>query len=136
MCGDLVSTCESYISNIVLKEDGAGQLQEDLLVSLGVIISNYPLHGLFKGCRCAWSWFSSKSMPRTGIMGMCMACVGDEFLCLREPTAVLHTSSCFKDMAPHVFLIHDVDFFSPLLFHSNFSEELFGREVCERHGML
>uniref|UniRef100_A0A8C5JC74 Condensin-2 complex subunit D3 n=1 Tax=Junco hyemalis TaxID=40217 RepID=A0A8C5JC74_JUNHY len=32
VCGDLVSTCESYISNIVLKEDGAGQLQEDLLV--------------------------------------------------------------------------------------------------------
>ncbi|XP_074890958.1 condensin-2 complex subunit D3 isoform X2 [Buteo buteo] len=30
--GDLVSTCESYISNIVLKEDGAEQLQEDLLV--------------------------------------------------------------------------------------------------------
>ncbi|NXP66967.1 CNDD3 protein, partial [Chloropsis cyanopogon] len=32
VCGDLVSTCESYISNIVLKEDGAGQLQEELLV--------------------------------------------------------------------------------------------------------
>uniref|UniRef100_A0A8C9N8W3 Condensin-2 complex subunit D3 n=1 Tax=Serinus canaria TaxID=9135 RepID=A0A8C9N8W3_SERCA len=32
VCGDLVSTCESYISNIVLREDGAGQLQEDLLV--------------------------------------------------------------------------------------------------------
>ncbi|XP_038017371.1 condensin-2 complex subunit D3 isoform X3 [Motacilla alba alba] len=32
VCGDLVSTCESYISNVVLKEDGAGQLQEDLLV--------------------------------------------------------------------------------------------------------
>ncbi|XP_066059756.1 condensin-2 complex subunit D3 isoform X3 [Chamaea fasciata] len=32
VCGDLVSTCESYISKIVLKEDGAGQLQEDLLV--------------------------------------------------------------------------------------------------------
>ncbi|XP_076214627.1 condensin-2 complex subunit D3 [Aptenodytes patagonicus] len=32
VCGDLVSTCESYISNIVLKEDGAEQLQEDLLV--------------------------------------------------------------------------------------------------------
>uniref|UniRef100_A0A8B9TAD2 Condensin-2 complex subunit D3 n=1 Tax=Anas platyrhynchos TaxID=8839 RepID=A0A8B9TAD2_ANAPL len=30
--GDLVSTCESYISNIVLKEDGAEQLQEDLFV--------------------------------------------------------------------------------------------------------
>ncbi|XP_040981416.1 condensin-2 complex subunit D3 isoform X2 [Aquila chrysaetos chrysaetos] len=30
--GDLVSTCESCISNIVLKEDGAEQLQEDLLV--------------------------------------------------------------------------------------------------------
>ncbi|XP_063211320.1 condensin-2 complex subunit D3 isoform X3 [Chroicocephalus ridibundus] len=32
VCGDLVSTCESYISNIVLKEDGAEQLQEDRLV--------------------------------------------------------------------------------------------------------
>ncbi|KAM7082714.1 condensin-2 complex subunit D3 [Ciconia maguari] len=32
VCGDLVSTCESHISNIVLKEDGAEQLQEDLLV--------------------------------------------------------------------------------------------------------
>uniref|UniRef100_A0A8C3QGX2 Condensin-2 complex subunit D3 n=1 Tax=Cyanoderma ruficeps TaxID=181631 RepID=A0A8C3QGX2_9PASS len=32
VCGDLVSTCESYISSIVLREDGAGQLQEDLLV--------------------------------------------------------------------------------------------------------
>ncbi|NXO48560.1 CNDD3 protein, partial [Aramus guarauna] len=32
VCGDLVSTCDSYISNIVLKEDGAEQLQEDLLV--------------------------------------------------------------------------------------------------------
>ncbi|NXY75637.1 CNDD3 protein, partial [Glareola pratincola] len=32
VCGDLVSTCESYISNIVLKEDGAEQLQEDHLV--------------------------------------------------------------------------------------------------------
>ncbi|XP_054658864.1 condensin-2 complex subunit D3 isoform X2 [Grus americana] len=32
VCGDLVCTCESYISNIVLKEDGAEQLQEDLLV--------------------------------------------------------------------------------------------------------
>uniref|UniRef100_A0A8B9FSC4 Condensin-2 complex subunit D3 n=1 Tax=Amazona collaria TaxID=241587 RepID=A0A8B9FSC4_9PSIT len=32
VCGDLVSNCESYISNIVLKEDGAKQLQEDLLV--------------------------------------------------------------------------------------------------------
>ncbi|XP_009703072.1 PREDICTED: condensin-2 complex subunit D3, partial [Cariama cristata] len=32
VCGDLVSTCESYISNIILKEDGAEQLQEDLLV--------------------------------------------------------------------------------------------------------
>nr|XP_047919382.1 condensin-2 complex subunit D3 isoform X1 [Anser cygnoides] len=30
--GDLVTTCESYISNIVLKEDGAEQLQEDLFV--------------------------------------------------------------------------------------------------------
>ncbi|KAI1230786.1 hypothetical protein IHE44_0008667 [Lamprotornis superbus] len=30
--GVLVSTCESYISNIVLKEHGAEQLQEDLLV--------------------------------------------------------------------------------------------------------
>lgn len=36
--GDLVSTCYSYISNIVLKEGGAEQLQEDLLVSL------VPLH--------------------------------------------------------------------------------------------
>ncbi|KAM6370654.1 condensin-2 complex subunit D3 [Pluvialis apricaria] len=32
VCGDLVSTCESYISNIVLKENGAEQLQEDALV--------------------------------------------------------------------------------------------------------
>ncbi|NXT24846.1 CNDD3 protein, partial [Syrrhaptes paradoxus] len=32
VCGDLVSTCESYISHIVLKEDGTEQLQEDLLV--------------------------------------------------------------------------------------------------------
>ncbi|NXJ68595.1 CNDD3 protein, partial [Rostratula benghalensis] len=32
VCGDLVATCESYISNVVLKEDGAEQLQEDLLV--------------------------------------------------------------------------------------------------------
>ncbi|NWH72720.1 CNDD3 protein, partial [Piaya cayana] len=32
VCGDLVSTCESYISAVVLKEDGAEQLQEDLLV--------------------------------------------------------------------------------------------------------
>ncbi|XP_054251547.1 condensin-2 complex subunit D3 [Indicator indicator] len=32
VCGDLVSTCASYISNIVLKEDGAEQLQEGLLV--------------------------------------------------------------------------------------------------------
>ncbi|KAM6190963.1 condensin-2 complex subunit D3 [Sarcoramphus papa] len=32
VCGVLVSTCESYISNIVLKKDGAEQLQEDLLV--------------------------------------------------------------------------------------------------------
>ncbi|NXW02972.1 CNDD3 protein, partial [Fregetta grallaria] len=31
-CGDLVTTCESYISNIVFREDGAEQLQEDLLV--------------------------------------------------------------------------------------------------------
>lgn len=45
--GDLISTCESYISNIVLKEDGADQLQEDLLVSL------VPLHGLVKGCACS-----------------------------------------------------------------------------------
>ncbi|NXU50652.1 CNDD3 protein, partial [Turnix velox] len=30
--GDLLSISESYISNIVLKEDGADQLQEDLLV--------------------------------------------------------------------------------------------------------
>ncbi|NXN61876.1 CNDD3 protein, partial [Rynchops niger] len=32
VCGDLVSTCESYISNIVLREDGAEELQEDHLV--------------------------------------------------------------------------------------------------------
>ncbi|NWS73086.1 CNDD3 protein, partial [Crotophaga sulcirostris] len=32
VCGDLVSTCESYISTVVLQEDGAEQLQEDLLV--------------------------------------------------------------------------------------------------------
>ncbi|NXG74102.1 CNDD3 protein, partial [Baryphthengus martii] len=32
VCGDLLSTCESYISNIVLREDGVEQLQEDLLV--------------------------------------------------------------------------------------------------------
>ncbi|KAM6400262.1 condensin-2 complex subunit D3 [Rhynochetos jubatus] len=32
VCGDLVSACESYISNIVLKEDGVEQMQEDLLV--------------------------------------------------------------------------------------------------------
>ncbi|NXN20902.1 CNDD3 protein, partial [Nycticryphes semicollaris] len=32
VCGDLVATCASYISDIVLKEDGAEQLQEDLLV--------------------------------------------------------------------------------------------------------
>ncbi|NWY02539.1 CNDD3 protein, partial [Nothoprocta ornata] len=32
VCGDIVSICESYISNIVLKKDGAEQLQEDLLV--------------------------------------------------------------------------------------------------------
>ncbi|NXD82346.1 CNDD3 protein, partial [Halcyon senegalensis] len=32
VCGDLVSTCESYISNIVLREDGVEQLHEDLLV--------------------------------------------------------------------------------------------------------
>lgn len=115
MCGDLVSTCESYISNIVLKEDGAGQLQEDLLVSLGIIILNNHLQRLFRRCRCAWSWCSSKSMPRTGIMGMCMACGCDEFLCLRvwEPTVVLDISSYFKDVAPHVFLIYDVGVFFP-----------------------
>ncbi|KAM6238226.1 condensin-2 complex subunit D3 [Porphyrio hochstetteri] len=32
VCGNLVSTCESYVSSIVLKEDGAEQLQEDPLV--------------------------------------------------------------------------------------------------------
>uniref|UniRef100_A0A8D0HCJ9 Condensin-2 complex subunit D3 n=1 Tax=Sphenodon punctatus TaxID=8508 RepID=A0A8D0HCJ9_SPHPU len=32
VCGDLISACEGYISSIVLKEDGAEQLQEDLLV--------------------------------------------------------------------------------------------------------
>lgn len=63
-------------------------------------------------------------------------CVCDEVLCVWawEHRAVLHTSSCFKDVAPRVFLIHDV--FFPLLFHSNFSDELFGREVCKMHGML
>jgi len=45
VCGDLVSTCQSYISNIVLQEDGAEQLQEDLLVGL------VPLDRLVKGCR-------------------------------------------------------------------------------------
>lgn len=124
VCGDLVSTCESYISNIVLKEDGAGQLQEDLLVSLGIIVLNYPLPRLFKGCRCAWSWCSSKSMPRTGIMGMCKACLCDEFLYLKawEPTAVSHTSSCFKDVAPHVFLIYDVLGFFPFAFSTQTSQ--------------
>ncbi|NXP11351.1 CNDD3 protein, partial [Thinocorus orbignyianus] len=32
VCGELVSTCDSYISSIVLKEDGAEQLEEDVLV--------------------------------------------------------------------------------------------------------
>ncbi|XP_074833050.1 condensin-2 complex subunit D3 [Carettochelys insculpta] len=32
VCGDLVTVCECYISSIVLKKDGAEQLQEDLLV--------------------------------------------------------------------------------------------------------
>ncbi|KAM6312472.1 condensin-2 complex subunit D3 [Podargus strigoides] len=32
VCGDLVSTCETHISNIVLKEGGAEQLQGDVLV--------------------------------------------------------------------------------------------------------
>ncbi|NWH65606.1 CNDD3 protein, partial [Geococcyx californianus] len=32
VCGDLVSTCEKYVSTVVLKEGGAEQLQEDLLV--------------------------------------------------------------------------------------------------------
>ncbi|XP_064424706.1 condensin-2 complex subunit D3 [Latimeria chalumnae] len=32
VCGELISACKSYISNIVLKEEGAGQLQEDMLV--------------------------------------------------------------------------------------------------------
>lgn len=46
VCGDLVSTCESYISNIVLKKDGAEKLQEDLLVGL------VPLHRRVRACRC------------------------------------------------------------------------------------
>lgn len=39
-------------------------------------------------------------------------CVCDEVLCVWawEHRAVLHTSSCFKDVAPRVFLIHDVFF--------------------------
>ncbi|KAM5245946.1 condensin-2 complex subunit D3 [Ctenodactylus gundi] len=32
VCGDVLSTCEHHISNIVLKEDGAGKMDEDLLV--------------------------------------------------------------------------------------------------------
>ncbi|NXI51020.1 CNDD3 protein, partial [Chloroceryle aenea] len=32
VCGDLIATCKSYISNIVLREDGVEQLHEDLLV--------------------------------------------------------------------------------------------------------
>lgn len=75
MCGDLVSTCESYISDIVLKEDGAGQLQEDLLVNLG-IISNNPLQGLFKGWRCAWSLvflnIHAKRWDHRNVHGLCV----------------------------------------------------------------
>ncbi|NWR73103.1 CNDD3 protein, partial [Centropus unirufus] len=32
VCGDLLSTCESYISSVVLQKDGAEHLQQDLLV--------------------------------------------------------------------------------------------------------
>ena len=61
--GDLISTCESYISNIVLKEDGADQLQEDLLVSL------VPLHGLVKGCACSQNEGSVKFLA-VAVMAM------------------------------------------------------------------
>ena len=33
VCGDVLSTCVHCLSNIVLKEDGAGNMDEDLLVS-------------------------------------------------------------------------------------------------------
>lgn len=33
MCGDVLSTCVHCLSNIVLKEDGAGNVDEELLVS-------------------------------------------------------------------------------------------------------
>lgn len=68
--GVLVSTCESYISNIVLKEHGAEQLQEDLLVNFGVIILINPLQGFFKGC--AWSWCSSESWSNSNVCGLCV----------------------------------------------------------------
>uniref|UniRef100_A0A8C8SWP1 Condensin-2 complex subunit D3 n=1 Tax=Pelusios castaneus TaxID=367368 RepID=A0A8C8SWP1_9SAUR len=46
VCGDIISACECYISSIVLKEDGAEQLQEDLLVrhlfTLGEIVQLCP----------------------------------------------------------------------------------------------
>ncbi|XP_015354553.1 condensin-2 complex subunit D3 isoform X2 [Marmota marmota marmota] len=32
VCGNVLSTCEYHLSNIVLKEDGAGNMDEDLLV--------------------------------------------------------------------------------------------------------
>ncbi|KFO37322.1 condensin-2 complex subunit D3 [Fukomys damarensis] len=32
VCGDVLSTCEHHLSNIILKEDGAGNMDEDLLV--------------------------------------------------------------------------------------------------------
>lgn len=57
--GDLVSTCESYISNIVLKEDGAEQLQEDLFVSL------VPFCELVKWRRYSQNGFSTELMPIT-----------------------------------------------------------------------
>lgn len=32
VCGDVLSTCEHHLSNILLKEDGAGNMNEDLVV--------------------------------------------------------------------------------------------------------
>ncbi|ERE74446.1 condensin-2 complex subunit D3 isoform 2 [Cricetulus griseus] len=32
VCGDVLSTCEHYLSNVLLKEDGAGNMNEDLVV--------------------------------------------------------------------------------------------------------
>ncbi|KAL6077786.1 hypothetical protein STEG23_026012, partial [Scotinomys teguina] len=32
VCGDVLSTCEHHLSNILLKEDGAGNMDEDLVV--------------------------------------------------------------------------------------------------------